>query len=607
MEVAALMGDADAAAIVERVSAAVGSNPTPMARQAMWENLTGTTRPLTSPSGVTPDIKRRPRQEPLQHGSETFSLPPAGPPVLTAAGDQSSLPSASVSQPSLPEEPAGTTDLQQFKKKGLTELVDDKNFTGRVILEFQNAQLVTGPFYTFDGGGIESGKQVLESLLQVAKQVRGQTWRCTRVTFTGPMNQSTMQWLSAGAGGLNHMIAGDSDLAYVVYMMPQPAMTKCYLPMPGGSTDVKVEHMSFKSGGNVRTHVMGVIHAMVSSFSLVGGTMCVKELESCANDPEGILTYDEAIMHVRDMDLEQWRRTRAEARRLRVIKSETPLSRAVMVMGTELDSFVTERAKADAIVLRVAPAPTDVPIANYPADISKDMLECVGWSWDSVFRRIVKHSWDDYVNTELHLLKSAILVGPGGGGKSNLMRQMARRFGLMYDKRVFVFTKQLDPLGVLTKSGTLLDVAAVCATDFDPVSQNGVELTSEGLKGLLDCEEGGGYACRYHQAVIKGGIPRLFAVNGDDKTAIDAWFTKFPVTSPLASLVRKDDAALRVMQPDYQAICRRVIIFPTPRVILEANGVSILKESAKTKLLEGQERLKNALPATEPSSSSTAA
>ena len=161
----------------------------------------------------------------------------------------------------------------------------------------------------------------------------------------------------------------------------------------------------------------------------------------------------------------------------------------------------------------------------------------------------------------------------------------------MYDRELFVFTKQLDPLGLLTKSGTLLDVAAVCATDFDPVSQNGIELTREGLKGLLDCEEGGGYPARYHQAVLKAGVPRMFAVNGDTDSSMEAWFLKHDVTRDLGALVKKDADTLRMLCPDSQAICRRVVVFRTPRVILEDAGKEKLAEKARTRVSAGLERL----------------
>ena len=92
--------------------------------------------------------------------------------------------------------------------------------------------------------------------------------------------------------------------------------------------------------------------------------------------------------------------------------------------------------------------------------------------------------------TSLHLNKSAFLIGSAGAGKNTLLRMLARRFCLGQKKESFIFTKHLDPVGVLTQAGMTSDIECFCATDFDPVSQNNVPLSAENWKSVTDPEEG---------------------------------------------------------------------------------------------------------------------
>lgn len=154
--------------------------------------------------------------------------------------------------------------------------------------------------------------------------------------------------------------------------------------------------------------------------------------------------------------------------------------------------------------------------------------------------------------------------------------------------------KQLHPAGLLTKSGMLLEAAAFCATDFDPVSQNGAPLTEEGFKGLVGVEEGGGYPARHHVAMIRAGILRMLAVNGSGD-ALTGWFTRFECTAPLSPLVQQDAEGMRHANPDAQAQARRMIIFPCPRVILLESGKEKLAQQSRDRVAAGLARLRGIL------------
>ena len=337
--------------------------------------------------------------------------------------------------------------------------------------------------------------------------------------------------------------------------------------------------------------LLKIADCMQRDGTFFGGSMTFRNTQ--ADDAE-ILTYGQALEQVKHLTLDQWREARGNASRAAKLKKETALQKAINCMHGVLGEFIVERAKADAIVFKVCTAESDLQVAGYPEGISDEMQNCKGWSWDPVFKRFVFHTFGEYMDTELHLLKSAFLVGEGGGGKSTLMRQCARRFGLMYEKELYVLTKQLDPAGLLTKSGMLLEAAAFCVTDFDPVSQNGVALTEEGLKGLIDVEEGGGYPARHHVAMIRAGIPRLFAVNGSG-AELTEWFAKYTCTAPLAPLLIKDAEVMRIAHPDVQAQARRIVVFPCPRKILLASGKEKLQEQSRSKVAAGLARLKDVL------------
>ena len=285
----------------------------------------------------------------------------------------------------------------------------------------------------------------------------------------------------------------------------------------------------------------------------------------------------------------EWKEESANASRAIKLESKgighpTPLQRALVLptMASNLKAFIDERSQADAILMKADPSLGQSHIADYPEGISEEMQYCKGWYWEPRTNEFVDVEFYDYVATSLHLNKSAFLIGSAGAGKSTLLRMLARRFCLGQKKESFIFTKHLDPVGVLTQAGMTSDIGCLCSTDFDPVSQNTVPLSAENWKSVTDPEEGGQWAARHHVAEIKKFIPRLFAVNGTESEPT-SWFYKYDCTTPMASLVSKNKQDLMEHSSDVQAQCRRVIIFVCPRVILLDSGVQTLVEDTNSK------------------------
>jgi hypothetical protein len=84
----------------------------------------------------------------------------------------------------------------------------------------------------------------------------------------------------------------------------------------------------------------------------------------------------------------------------------------------------------------------------------------------------------------------------------------------------FVYTKNLDGLGILAYGGDLRAAGCLVATDFSFTASRGKTLTSEDMKALLDVAEGGCLAnCRYKPGLLPAGLARVICVQADQRAA----------------------------------------------------------------------------------------
>jgi hypothetical protein len=131
----------------------------------------------------------------------------------------------------------------------------------------------------------------------------------------------------------------------------------------------------------------------------------------------------------------------------------------------------------------------------------------------------------------------------------------------------YVWAKALDPLGVLSHTGTLASAGCLVLTDLTLTTGRNQKISSEELKSLLDVVEGGVVqSCRYRSATISAGLPRVMAVNmGDTRESFGRVFSEHGQYG-LAELVNNLDdlgkATLLVqrLSDDDIAAARRVAI-----------------------------------------------
>jgi hypothetical protein len=491
--------------------------------------------------------------------------------------------------------PAASGAHAQHGKK-VFELVDSGRFDGRSHYKDRDGELLDCNGYM--EGPIETVRPVdvpsVLTLIKTVQSLRGQMWRFARVQFEGHAAPNIFRALTAAVGGLSHFITLQDGEAIVLYKMDKPDRTRLFEFTPDLFLLLRnpvLEHAALMGPGGAGAKVLQVMRSMAADGKFRGGSMRL----AAEDDNSRCLSYARALEEVKNYTLEQWRESKCEAQKAKKLKHENPLQMAINVM-TGLNEFIMERAKCDALIFNTFPSATQLQVGNYPAGISEAMKNLVGYSWDITFKRIVKHTFKDYLETDLHLLKSAFFLGEGGSGKSTLLHQLCKRFGVMYEKETYIFTKALDPLGTLSKSGHVLQAAAIAITDFTPVSQNGVPLDSEGLKSLCDVQEGGSFPARYSVAVLPAETPRMFALNAD---ANSNWFDKNGMPE-LGALMKRDAETLRTANSDIQAQARRIIVFMCPNEILMAEGRKALSDRTQLKASEGLRRLTVATTAAAP-------
>ena len=192
------------------------------------------------------------------------------------------------------------------------------------------------------------------------------------------------------------------------------------------------------------------------------------------------------------------------------------------------------------------------------------------------------------MNTEAHRNMSAMLIGAGGAGKSQVMHSMGKTFCIRYQHPLYIYTKALDPMGILTRSGTTGMAGFFGFSDFDPNTLMNSTMSSEEVKSLFDCQEGGSHRARYHVATYPRKTPKCFAPNATAEECGEMF--EGMALQMFAHLMNKDVAKMLELSTTDQAIARRVVVFPIKDTIISTEHIQELKNADQAAVTEGKER-----------------
>ena len=186
--------------------------------------------------------------------------------------------------------------------------------------------------------------------------------------------------------------------------------------------------------------------------------------------------------------------------------------------------------------------------------------------------------------------KSAFLIGSPGAGKSTCLHVCARTWTITAGKDIYLFGKSIDPPGTLSKAGIVSAFGAMVITDFDCQSLMQTQLTDEGLKSLVDVQEGGHCPARHFRAILPRKQPRLFAAQGGQDGDPGSWFERNRLFG-LAVVARGQFEELAKLPQDQQAMCRRAVFFVCPPVVSTAEQLANLEEQDEVRVEQGMRRL----------------
>ena len=300
-----------------------------------------------------------------------------------------------------------------------------------------------------------------------------------------------------------------------------------------------------------------------------------------ASAVEGV-TYRQTLNTVMDWGLDRFEEFRGDAMIKRSKKQAlSELEQNVLTCFATLHPVVKLHEEAQSLVfaldqprfVRACP----LPLAEGASKYALHEMRVVLWLRGG-FVAVSLEEWLNH-HCETH---SLMLIGSSGAGKSKLLHMLAQELCLGGDRTQYVFTKAIDPLGVLSHAGMLKRCGVLACTDFSLKAGRNVQLDAEELKSVLDIVEGGTIpSTRYRSAVIEAGLPRVFAVNTGDSAG--SYFSKheqYGIAMLIETLpdVAKATEALRGMSDDDIASVRRVAIcLPDP-------GKSLITESLLTRL-----------------------
>ena len=267
-------------------------------------------------------------------------------------------------------------------------------------------------------------------------------------------------------------------------------------------------------------------------------------------------------------DTSKYTAMHANAKRAAVMKSSTPFQVGLLAMHADLKSYIDLQEQAAAMTkLMAEPGPHFVNdfIAQRTLGLRGVVYDpAIGISATTM--RAALYEKQSVTRPPLYVDRTIIFVGPSGLGKTEYAIGLAREFCNRRGSDRYVHSGSIDPLGIMTKSGSLKLAGAVILDDFALISRLDTRLNEEEVKQLLYTKQRAHVGARYHQAVLREHVARIWTINSgapgpDGVPDFGEWFRRERVPC-LDRLVYEDnDWFANVATEAEKAIARRCVIF----------------------------------------------
>ena len=151
----------------------------------------------------------------------------------------------------------------------------------------------------------------------------------------------------------------------------------------------------------------------------------------------------------------------------------------------------------------------------------EEALELQGVHCNDATGKVELLTLKGWLNTSLCREKMAIFIGVERAGKSELQHAIARQIckrsfsksNGIAQKPTYYYSSALDPLGVLTKEGSMATCSSIHIKDSDLSVLQNFKLTREELKDVTYTKEAATHRARYHSAVWPAGAVRTASWN----------------------------------------------------------------------------------------------
>ncbi len=295
------------------------------------------------------------------------------------------------------------------------------------------------------------------------------------------------------------------------------------------------------------------------------------ELEEVACSEAGdIPLFEEALEALKGTRSGDLNALIGNAKRAKQMKQGTVLQKGMLCYKQELKDELKSREDSEAMIFDVRnPGPhfLDNFVKNKVLTLRGVHCERRGDSLvllKTTFRRAMEEPAGKG-KPPLYLLKTLIFNGVAGGGKTEFVHGVARECCKRTQKDAYSMASSLCPLGIMTKSGRIKDLGAICFEDFEMRTRGGTHyMTREERKSLLYVKQRAHYHAFYHQAILPEFVARMWSVNyGKDKDGLTdktEWFATNGLEG-LRLLAEGDVEKLNEAEEHVKAEARRAVIF----------------------------------------------